>query len=79
MLRNIYQFEKGHSGIHLARTQLGCALFLKRRGALNYRAFSPSMIPVENEVLRSQTPQKNLLQVVQRTKQAASYFLTHIR
>ena len=61
---------------------LGCALFLKRRGALNYRACRPSMIPVENEVFRLQTPQKNFLQVVQRTKLRCvifprTYPLTH--
>jgi hypothetical protein len=30
MLRNIYQFEKGHSGIHLARTDAGMRFVLEK-------------------------------------------------
>jgi hypothetical protein len=80
MLRNIFQFEKGHSGIHLARTDAATrVLFLKRpEHTLNYRACGQSMISTEIKSVLSRA--KIILRVVQRTKQSFVILLAeHIR
>ena len=74
MLRNIFQFEKGHSGFTLRRTVAAMrVLFLKRRErALNYRACGQSMISARIDAAPSR---KGILHVVQRTRQSLVIFL----
>jgi hypothetical protein len=74
MLRNIFQFEKGHSGFTLRGTVAAMrVLFLKDvNGALNYRACGQSMISAE---INAAPSQKDILHVVQRTKQSLVIFL----
>ena len=74
MLRNIFQFEKGHSGFTLRGAVAAMrVLFLKRRGrALNYRACGQSMISAG---INAAPSRKDILHVVQRTKQSLVIFL----
>jgi len=50
--------------------------FTRRERALNYRACGQSMISTGIDAAASQ---KDMLHLVQRTKQASSYFPAHIR
>jgi len=74
MLRNIFQFEKGHSGFTLRGAVAAIrVLFLKRRErALNYRARGQSMISAG---INAAPSLKDILHVVQCTKQSLVIFL----
>jgi hypothetical protein len=79
MLRNIFQFEKGHSGFTWRRTVAALrVLFLRRREqALNYRACGQSMIPARiNAAPREKT---FCMMWCNAPNKATSYFSAHIR
>jgi hypothetical protein len=74
MLRNIFQFEKSHSGVTLrgAVAAMRVLFFIRRERALNYRACGQSMISAG---INAAASQKDILHLVQRTKQSLVIFL----
>src|SRR6266850_4237100 len=79
MLRNIFQFEKGHSGFTLRGTVTAMrVLFLKRRErALNYRACGQSMI---SAAINAAPPRETTFGMwCNAPNKASSHFSAHIR
>jgi hypothetical protein len=74
MLRNIFQFEKSHSGVTLrgAVAAMRVLFFIRRERALNYRVRGQSMISAG---INAAASQKDILHLVQRTKQSLVIFL----
>src|SRR5258708_1825206 len=69
MLRNIFQFEKSHSGFTLRGTvaAMRVLFFTRRERALNYRACGQSMISAG---INAAASRKDILHLVQRTKRS---------
>jgi hypothetical protein len=80
MLRNIFQFEKGHSGIHLARNRCRDArLVLEEMSTGIELQGLRSVNDLDGNQVRT-LGSKIVLHVVQRTKQRFVIFLAeHIR